>query len=77
MKVDNYIEEQNHPKESNLYNNLVKYFNDYEKDINKNIEKKHIKKIFSFKKYKNLNTLHSMGNSKYELILKRLLEKKK
>ena len=50
MKVDNYIEEQNHPIESNLYNNIIKYFNDYEKDINKNIEKKHIKKIFSFKK---------------------------
>ena len=77
MKVDNYIEEQNRPTESNLYNNLAKYFNEYEKDINKKIEKKHIKKIFSFKKYKNLNTLYSMGNSKYELMLKRLSEQKK
>ena len=43
-----------------------------EKENTKN-EKKKLRKIFSFKKLKNSNTLYN-NNQKYELMLKRLLE---
>ena len=39
------------------------------------MKKKKLKKMLSFKKLKNLNTLYST-NSKYELMMKRLLEQK-
>ena len=77
IKVETFIEEQNHPTESNLYNNIVKYFDDFERDLTIKIEKKHLKKILSFKRIKNLNTIRSIENNKYELMLKRLLEQKK
>ena len=77
IKVETFIEEQNHPTESNLYNNIVKYFDDFERDLTIKIEKKHLKKILSFKRLKNLNTIRSIENNKYELMLNRLLEQKK
>jgi hypothetical protein len=77
IKVETFIEEQNHPTDSNLYNNIVKYFDDFERDITIKLEKRNLKKILSFKRIKNLNTLRSVENNKYELMLKRLLEQKK
>ena len=77
IQVETFIEEQNHPTESNLYNNIVKYFDDFERDLTIKIEKKHLKKILSFKRLKNLNTIRSIENNKYELMLNRLLEQKK
>ena len=56
---------------TNLYD-MVKYFDEMEKENTKN-EKKKIRKILSFKKLKNSNTLYN-NNPKYELMLKRLLE---
>ena len=73
IKVDIYQEENKHPVQmTNLYS-IAKYFN----DANVKTEKKNIRKILSFKKLKNLNRHNTMGNSKYELMLKRLLEQKK
>lgn len=73
IKVDIYQEENKHPVQmTNLYS-IAKYFN----EANVKTEKKNIRKILSFKKLKNLNRHNTMGNSKYELMLKRLLEQKK
>ena len=73
IKVDIYQEDNKHPVQmTNLYS-IAKYFN----DANVKTEKKNIRKILSFKKLKNLNRHNTMGNSKYELMLKRLLEQKK
>ena len=56
---------------TNLYD-MVKYFDEMEKE-NTESEKGGVRKILSFKKLKNANTLYS-NNPKYELMLKRLLE---
>ena len=61
---------------TNLYN-IVKYFNEGEKEINTKIEKRNVKRIISHKKAKNFKSYNNMGDSKYELMLKRLLEQKK
>ena len=75
IKIDTFVEIENGPiKKKNLYE-IAKYFNDAEKEVNIKNEKKKLKKMLSFKKLKNLNTLYST-NSKYELMMKRLLEQK-
>ena len=61
---------------TNLYN-IVRYFNEGEKEINTKIEKKNIKRIMSRKKAKNTKSFNKTGDLKYELMLKRLLEQKK
>ena len=76
IKVETFIEDQNHPTDSNLYNNIVKYFDDFERDLTIKVEKRNLKKILSFKKIKNLKTLRSVEKNTYELMLKRLLEQK-
>ena len=56
---------------------IAKYFNEGEKEIHNKIkEKKNIRRILSHKKAKNLKTFNTLGDSKYELMLKRLLEQK-
>ena len=81
IKLDSLLEEQiqnenDQIEVTNLYN-IVKYFNEGEKEINTKIEKKNIKRILSHKKAKNLKSYNNIGDSKYELMLKRLLEQKK
>ena len=72
IKNDTFIDIKNEQVQTtNLYD-MVKYFDEMEKENTKN-EKKKIRKILSFKKLKNANTLYS-NNPKYELMLKRLLE---
>ena len=72
IKNDTFIDIKNERAQtSNLYD-MVKYFDEMEKENTKN-EKKKLRKIFSFKKLKNSNTLYN-NNQKYELMLKRLLE---
>ena len=60
---------------TNLFN-IVKYFNEGEKEINTKIEKRNIRKILSHKKAKNIKSYNTTGDSKYELMLKRLLDQK-
>ena len=81
VKLDSFLEEQNDIEKdqlevTNLYN-IVKYFNEGEKEIISKIEKKNIKKILSHKKAKNFKSYNVAGDSKYEQMLKRLLEQKK
>lgn len=83
VKLDSLLEEQiqndlekDQLEVTNLYH-IVKYFNEGEKEINTNIEKKKVKKILSHKKAKNYKSYNVSGDSKYELMLKRLLEQKK
>ena len=74
IKNDTFIDIKNERAQtSNLYD-MVKYFDEMEKENTKN-EKKKLRKIFSFKKLKNSNALYN-NNQKYELMLKRLLEQK-
>ena len=61
---------------TNLYN-IAKYFNEGEKEINTKMEIKNVKRIISHKKAKNLKSYNNVGDLKYELMLKRLLEQKK
>ena len=61
---------------TNLYT-LARYFNEGEKEINSVIEKKKLKRIISHKKAKEMKSYNTKGDSKYELMLKRLLEQKK
>ena len=74
-QIQNEIE-KDQLESTNLYN-LVKYFNESEKEINIKIEKKNIKKIISHKKATNLKSYNNIGDLKYELMLNRLLEQKK
>ena len=75
IKIDTFVEVENGTiKKKNLYE-IAKYFNEAEKEVNVKNEKKKLKKIFSYKKLKNLNTLYNT-NSKNELMMKRLLEQK-
>ena len=83
VKLDSLLEDQiqndlekDQLEVTNLYN-IVKYFNEGEKEINTKIEKKNVKKILSHKKAKNFKSYNVAGDSKYELMLKRLLEQKK
>ena len=83
IKLDSLLEEHiKNSKENdqlevtNLYN-IVRYFNEGEKEINTKIEKKNIKRIISHKKAKHMKSYNYTGDSKYELMLKRLLEQKK
>ena len=81
VKLDSLLEEQNDIEKdqleaTNLYN-IVKYFNEGEKEINTKIEKRNVKRILSHKKAKNFKSYNVAGDSKYELMLKRLLEQKK
>ena len=83
IKLNSLLEEQiQNDKENeqlevtNLYN-IVKYFNIGEKEINTKIEKKNLKRIISHKKAKKIKSYNNTGDSKYELMLKRLLEQKK
>ena len=72
IKNDTFIDIKNEQVQTtNLYD-MVKYFDEMEKENTKN-EKKKIRKILSFKKLKNSSTLYN-NNPKYELMLKRLLE---
>ena len=72
MKNDKENEEL---KTTNLYN-IVKYFNEGEKEINTKIEKQKVRRILSHKKAKHLKSYNKKGDSKYELMLKRILEQK-
>lgn len=83
IELDSLLEE--HIKNSNeqieatnLYN-IARYFNEGEKEINTKIEKKKVKRILSHKKVKTAynNNNNNANNTKYELMLKRLLEQKK
>ena len=75
IKNDTFIKVENTPiKTTNLYE-MAKYFEDVEKEIHIKNDKKKLKKIISFKKFKNTNSLYNTV-SKYELMLKRLLEQK-
>ena len=75
IKNDTFVEVENGPiKKKTLYE-IAKYFNEAEKEVNVKNDKKRLKKILSYKKLKNLNTLYNT-NSKYELMMKRLLEQK-
>ena len=75
IKNDTFIKVENEPiKTTNLYE-MAKYFEDVEKEIHIKNDKKKLKKIISFKKFKNTNILYNTV-SKYELMLKRLLEQK-
>ena len=75
IKNDTFIKVENEPiKTTNLYE-MAKYFEDVEKEIHIKNDKKKLKKIISFKKFKNTNSLYNTV-SKYELMLKRLLEQK-
>ena len=81
VKLDSLFEEQNDNEKdqlevTNLYN-IVKYFNEGEKEIITKIEKKNVKRILSHKKAKIFKSYNVAGDSKYELMLKRLLEQKK
>jgi hypothetical protein len=81
VKLDSLFEEQNDNEKdqlevTNLYN-IVKYFNEGEKEIITKIEKRNVKKILSHKKAKNFKSYNVAGDSKYEQMLKRLLEQKK
>ena len=81
VQLDSLLEEQNDIEKdqlevTNLYN-IVKYFNEGEKEINTKIEKKKVKRILSHKKAKNFKSYNVAGDSKYEQMLKRLLEQKK
>ena len=83
IKLDSLLEEQiQNNKENeqlevtNLYT-IAKYFNEGEKEINIKLEKKNLKRIISHKKAKNMKSYNNTGDSKYELMLKRLLEQKK
>ena len=81
VKLDSLFEEQNDNEKdqlevTNLYN-IVKYFNEGEKEIITKIEKRNVKKILSQKKAKNFKSYNVAGDSKYEQMLKRLLEQKK
>ena len=72
IKNDTFIDIKNEQVQTtNLYE-MVKYFDEMEKENTKN-EKKKIRKMLSFKKLKNSNTIYN-NNQKYELMLKRLLE---
>ena len=78
VKLDTEQEQNINTKDQNtdLYN-IAKYFNEGEKEINNKIkEKKNIRRILSHKKAKNMKSFYNTGDSKYELILKRLLEQK-
>ncbi len=82
IKIDSLLEAQiQNDKENdqlevtNLYN-IVRYFNEGEKEINSQIEKKNIKRLISHKKAKNTKSYNMKGDSKYELMLKRLLDQK-
>ena len=72
MKNDKENEEL---KTTNLYN-IVKYFNEGEKEINTKNEKQRIRRKLSHKKAKKLKSFNKNNDSKYELMLKRLLEQK-
>ena len=72
MKNDKENEEL---KTTNLYN-IVKYFNEGEKEINTKNEKQRIRRKLSHKKTKKLKSFNKNNDSKYELMLKRLLEQK-
>ena len=83
IELDSLLEE--HIKNSNeqieatnLYN-IARYFNEGEKEINTKIEKKKVKRILSHKKVKTAynNNNNNANNTKYELMLKRILEQKK
>jgi hypothetical protein len=74
MSSDNKYE-GDQMESTNLYNNIMKYFNDGEKEINTKIEQKKMKRMLSHKKHKKLKTFYKM-DEKYELILQRLLEQK-
>ena len=81
VQLDSLLEEQNDIEKdqlevTNLYN-IVKYFNEGEKEIITKIEKKNVKRILSHKKAKNFKSYNVAGDSKYEQMLKRLLEQKK
>lgn len=82
IKLDSLLEEQilndkdNEQLEAtNLYH-IVKYFNEGEKEINTKIEKQKVRRILSHKKAKHLKSYNKKGDSKYELMLKRILEQK-
>ena len=85
VKLDSLLEDQmqndnenEQIEATNLYN-IAKYFNEGEKEINTKIEKKKVKRILSHKKVqaKTYNNSNQANDTKYELMLKRLLEQKK
>ena len=77
VKKDTFVKVENNQiqiQETNLYK-MAKYFEDIENEVYKKNEKKKLRKLLSHKKLKNLNTFYNT-KSKYELMLKRLLEQK-
>ena len=80
IKLESLLEDQNQNEKeqleaTNLYN-IVKYFNESEKDINTKKEEKKVKRLLSHKKAKHFKSYNKKGDSKYELMLKRILEQK-
>ena len=72
IKNATFIDIKNEPAQTTKLYDMVKYFDEMEKENIKN-EKKKLRKMISFKKLKNSNTLYN-NNQKYELMLKRLLD---
>lgn len=77
VKKDTFVKIENNQIQiqvTNLYE-MAKYFEEVENEVYKKNEKKKLRKLLSHKKLKNLNTVYNTI-SKYELMLRRLLEQK-
>ena len=76
LLLDQKIKVNEQSESTNLYT-LAKYFNEGEKEINTKIQKIKLKRILSHQKAKKTKSFNNKGDSKYELMLKRLLDQKK
>ena len=77
VKKDTFVKIENNQIQiqvTNLYE-MAKYFEEVENEVYKKNEKKKLRKLLSHKKLKNLNTVYNTI-SKYELMLRRLLDQK-
>ena len=76
VQLDSLGEKNTKPIMNNNISDLSKYFNEGGKEIKDNTEKKEKSKRKSNLLAKNLISINTMDNPKYELMLKRLLEQK-
>ena len=76
VQLDSLGEKNTKPIMNNNISDLSKYFNEGGKEIKDNKEKKEKSKRKSNLLAKNLISINTMDNPKYELMLKRLLEQK-
>ena len=76
VQLDSFGEKNTKPIINNNISDLSKYFNEGGKEINNNKEKREKSKRKSNILAKNLISINTMDNPKYELMLKRLLEQK-